>query len=164
MIRYARPADHGDIATVVAAAFGGADEARLVEQLRADGDTMFELVAEEAGDLVGHVLFSRLWADRDALYAALAPLAVRPDRQRQGVGGRLVRAALECAPEFGAVGVLVLGDPAYYGRFGFSPEAAARVACPYSGLPALQALALQPGVFDAALTVAYPGAFAGETH
>jgi putative acetyltransferase len=162
MIRYARPTDHGDIATVVTAAFGGADEARLVEQLRAGGDAMFELVAEEAGDLVGHVLFSRLWADREELYAALAPLAVRPDRQRQGVGGQLVRAALEAAPQFGAVGVLVLGDPAYYGRFGFSPEAAARVDCPYSGLAALQALALQPGVFDTALTVAYPGAFSAE--
>jgi putative acetyltransferase len=162
MIRYARPGDHALIAAVVTAAFGGADEARLIEQLRADGDAMFELVAVEAGDVVGHVLFSRLWADREDLYAALAPLAVRPDRQRQGVGGQLVRAALETASEFGAVGVLVLGDPAYYGRFGFSPEAATRVDCPYSGLAALQALALQPGVFDAALTVAYPNAFAAD--
>jgi putative acetyltransferase len=162
VIRYARPADHAAISAVVTAAFRGAGEARLIEQLRADGDAMFELVAEEAGDLVGHVLFSRLWADRDDLFAALAPLAVRPDRQRRGVGGQLVRAALEAAPQFGAVGVLVLGDPAYYGRFGFSSEAAARVACPYSGLAGLQALALQPGVFDAALTVAYPYAFADE--
>lgn len=159
MIRYATPADRGSIAAVVAAAFGRPDEAHLVEQLRADGDAMFELVAEEAGDIVGHVLFSRLWADRDDLYAALAPLAVRPDRQRAGLGAALVRAGLEAAPQFGAVGVLVLGDPAYYGRFGFSHEAAARVACPYSELAALQALALHPGTFDAALTVAYPNAF-----
>jgi putative acetyltransferase len=159
MIRYANLADHGVIATVVTAAFGGAAEARLVEQLRADGEAMFELVAEEAGDLIGHVLFSRLWADRDELYAALAPLAVRPDRQRQGVGGQLVRAALETAPEFGVVGVLVVGDPAYYGRFGFSHAAAARVSCPYSSLAAFQGLALHPGRLDAAMTVAYPSAF-----
>jgi putative acetyltransferase len=159
MIRYATPSDHPAVAAVVSAAFERADEARLVERLRADGDAMFELVAEEAGEVVGHVLFSRLWADRDDLYAALAPLAVRPDRQRAGHGANLVRAGLEAAPQFGAVGVLVLGDPAYYGRFGFSHDAAARVSCPYSGLAALQALALHPGTFDAGLTVAYPSAF-----
>lgn len=162
MIRYARPQDHAAIADIVTAAFGGPDEARLVERLRLDGDAMFEMVAEEAGEVVGHVLFSRLWADREDLYAALAPLAVRPDRQRAGFGSQLVRAALECAPQFGAVGVLVLGDPAYYGRFGFTAEAAARVSCPYSGLAAFQGLALNPGTLDQALTVAYPSAFAGE--
>jgi putative acetyltransferase len=161
MIRYANSSDHAAIAAVVAAAFGQPDEARLIERLRADGDAMFELVAEEAGEVVGHVLFSRLWADRDDLYAALAPLAVRPDRQRTGLGAQLVHAGLESAPQFGAVGVLVLGDPTYYGRFGFSPEAAAGIACPYRGLAAFQALALHPGVFDAAMTVAYPSAFAG---
>lgn len=159
MIRYATPADHEPIAAVIAAAFGRPAEADLVEQLRADGDAMFELVAEEAGDIVGHVLFSRLWADRDDLYAALAPLAVQPGRQRVGLGAALVRAGLEAAQQFGAAGVLVLGDPAYYGRFGFSHEAAAHVTCPYSGLAALQALALHPGTFDSALTVAYPNAF-----
>lgn len=159
MIRYATPLDHPAIAGVVTAAFDGGDEARLVEALRVNGDVMFELVAVEAGEVVGHVLFSRLWTDRDELYAALAPLAVRPDRQRSGYGIRLVRAALEAASEFGAVGVLVLGDPAYYGRFGFSRAAAEQVACPYSALPALQALALAPNSFDAALTVAYPSAF-----
>jgi putative acetyltransferase len=160
MIRYARPSDHPAIAAVVSAAFARPDEARLVEQLRADGDAMFELVADEAGELVGHVLFSRLWADRDDLYAALAPLAVRPDRQRAGFGAQLVRAGLEAAPQFGAVGVLVVGAPAYYGRFGFSRAAAARVSCPYSSLAAFQGLALHPGVFGVAMTVAYPSAFA----
>jgi putative acetyltransferase len=162
MIRYARTSDHATIAAVVTAAFRGPEEARLVERLRAEGDAMFEMVAEAAGEVVGHVLFSRLWADREELYTALAPLAVRPDKQRTGFGSQLVRAGLEAAPEFGAVGVLVVGDPAYYGRFGFTAEAAARVSCPYSGLPALQGLALHPGTFDQALTVAYPEAFAGE--
>jgi putative acetyltransferase len=162
MIRYARASDHAPIAAIVTAAFRGPDEARLVERLRADGDAMFEMVAEDAGEVIGHVLFSRLWADREELYAALAPLAVRPDRQGAGFGSRLVRASLEAAQEFGAVGVLVVGDPAYYSRFGFTAEAAARVSCPYSGLPALQGLALHPGMFDQALTVAYPGAFANE--
>jgi len=159
MIRHAQLADSAAIAAVVSAAFGRPDEAQLVGRLRADGDAMFELVADDAGEVVGHVLFSRLWADRDGLYTALAPLAVRPDRQRAGLGGQLVRAGLAAAPQFGAVGVLVLGDPGYYGRFGFSRAAAARVSCPYSSLEAFQGLALQPGMLDAAMTIAYPSAF-----
>jgi putative acetyltransferase len=129
-----------------------------VTRLRADEDAMFELVAETDGEILGHIMFSRLWADRDGLYAALAPLAVRPDRQRTGLGSQLVRAGLEIAPEFGAVGVLVLGDPAYYPRFGFSAEAAAGVAAPFQGLPGFMALPIEAGAFDAPLMVAYPNA------
>lgn len=161
MIRYATPADQPAIAAVVEAAFERADEARIVERLRAAEDAMFELVAEaDGGEIVGHIMFSRLWADRDDLYAALAPLAVRPDQQRAGVGSALVRAALESAPQFGAVGVLVLGDPDYYPRFGFSAERAAEVACPFQGLAAFMALGFVDGAFDGPLTVAYPDAFA----
>ncbi|RAK60491.1 N-acetyltransferase [Phenylobacterium hankyongense] len=161
MIRYARPADHAAIDAVVSAAFGQADEARLVARLRADGDALFEMVAEQAGEVVGHVMFSRLWADRDEMFAALAPLAVRPEAQRAGLGSGLVRAGLEMAKEFGAHGVLVLGDPAFYPRFGFSAAAAAQVSAPYAGQPAFMALALEPGAFDAPVSVAYPDAFVG---
>ena len=159
MIRYARPADHAVIADVVTAAFGSADEAKLVKRLRADGDVLFELVAEEDGAVVGHILFSRLWADRAELYGALAPLAVLPGRQSQGVGSNLARRGLDCAREFGCRGLLVLGDPAYYGRFGFTADAAAEVKAPFRGLPAFQALALEEGAFASPLTVAYPDAF-----
>ena len=158
MIRQARASDHAAIAAVLTAAFGRADEADLVARLRADQDIMFELVSEEDGELVGHILFSRLWADRYELYGALAPLAVHPDRQRQGLGSRLVRAGLEIAREFGCYGVLVLGDPAYYGRFGFSADAASTVRAPYGG-EAFQALALEEDAFAGAISVAYPNAF-----
>lgn len=161
MIRYARAGDHPAIAGVVAAAFGREDEAKLVERLRAEGDVICELVAEEAGDVSGHILFSRLWADRSGLFGALAPLAVKPEGQRAGVGSALVRAGLDSAREFGCLGLLVLGDPAYYGRFGFSAEAAAQVQAPFRGLAAFQALALEPEAFDHPLTVAYPSAFDG---
>ena len=161
MIRYAKPADHAAIAAINTAAFGRTGEADLVTRLRADEDVMFELVAEEASELVGHILFSRLWADRSELYAALGPLAVLPDRQRSGLGGSLIRTGLECVREFGAHGVLVLGHPAYYPRFGFSTQAAAQVRAAYSGNPAFMALALEGDAFDRPLSVAYPGAFAG---
>ncbi|MFN3513615.1 MAG: GNAT family N-acetyltransferase [Phenylobacterium sp.] len=159
MIRHVRPADHPAIFAVVEAAFGQSTEAELVERLRSDGDVVFELVAEEAGELLGHILFSRLWADSANLYAALAPLAVRPDRQRSGLGKRLTEASLETAREFGAHAVVVLGHPAYYPKFGFSTGAAARLRSPFSGNPAFMALALEPGALDEPLTVAYPDAF-----
>jgi putative acetyltransferase len=158
MIRYAVPTDRAAIAQIVTAAFGRPDEAQIVARLRADQDAMFELVAEAEGEVVGHIMFSRLWADREGLYAALAPLAVRPDRQRAGLGSALVRSGLEIAPEFGAVGVLVLGDPAYYPRFGFSAEAAGQVAAPFRGLAGFMAMPIEAGAFDAPLTVAYPDA------
>ena len=161
MIRTVRPADHPAIEAVLTAAFGRADEAALVARLRADEDAMFELVAEEDGEVVGHILFSRLWADRFDLYGALAPLAVHPSRHRQGLGSRLVRSGLECAREFGCFGLLVLGDPAYYGRFGFSADTAREVSAPYRGLAAFQALALEDDAFEQALSVTYPDAFGG---
>ena len=161
MIRHASPADYAAIREVVAAAFEKPDEADLVERLRADGDVVFELVAEEAGEIVGHILYSRLWADSVHLYAALAPLAVRPDRQRDGVGKRLTTASIETAREFGAVALIVLGHPEYYPKFGFSPEAAQKVNSPYSGSPAFMALELEPGALAEPVLVAYPDAFNG---
>lgn len=161
MIRLARHLDHAAIAAVVEAAFATPVEARLVERLRADGDVLFELVSEDDGEITGHILFSRLWADRYEMFAALAPLAVRPDLQRGGLGSKLTRAGLDTLREFGAHGVLVLGHPAYYPRFGFSAETAARVKAPYSGSPSFMALALEDGAFDAPISVAYPEAFAG---
>lgn len=159
MIRHARPADHPAIAEVVEAAFGQPDEARLVERLRADGDVLFELVSETDGQVTGHILFSRLWADRAELFAALAPLAVRPGLQKTGLGSALTRTALDNAREFGVHGVLVLGHPAYYPRFGFAAETAAQVRAPFTGHPAFMALALERGAFDAPLSIAYPEAF-----
>lgn len=161
MIRYARSGDRPAIAEVNRAAFARDDEARLIERLREAGDVLFELVSEADGEVGGHILFSRLWADREHLFAALAPMAVRPGLQRGGVGSALVRAGLENAKEFGAHGVLVLGHEAYYPRFGFSAEAAGQVRAPYSGSPAFMAIALEPGAFDAPLSVAYPDAFSG---
>jgi putative acetyltransferase len=159
MIRYARAEDYPAIAEVNSLAFGQPDEARLIERLRADGDVLFELVAVEGAQVTGHILFSRLFADRAEMFAALAPMAVRPGLQRAGAGSALVRAGLDSCKEFGAHGVLVLGHRTYYPRFGFLAETAARVTSPYSGSPSFMALALEKGAFDQPLSVAYPEAF-----
>jgi putative acetyltransferase len=161
MIRHARAADHAAIRLVVDAAFQRSHEGDIVDHLRADGDVILELVEEEAGEITGHIVFSRLWADNANLYAALGPLSVRPDMQNSGTGARLTRLGLEAAKEFGAYAVVVLGHPTYYPRFGFSTDAARTIACPYAGLPAFMAVALEPGALDAPVTVAYPEAFGG---
>ena len=158
-IRHARAADHDVIAEINTLAFGKPDEAALVAGLRADGDALLEMVADDARGVDGHILFSRLWAGNGRLYAALAPMSVRPGLQKDGLGSALVRAGLDYLPELGVQGVLVLGHPKYYPRFGFTAEAAARVRSPYSGSPAFMALALETDAFDEAFTVAYPAAF-----
>ncbi len=159
MIRHARPTDHAAITEINTLAFGKPDEAQLIARLRQDGDVMFELVVDDDGELQGHILYSRLWADNAQLYAALAPMAVRPGQQLKGLGSALVRASLASAREFGAHGVLVLGHPAYYPKFGFLAEMAANVRSPWSGSPAFMALEIEPGTFAQPVMVAYPNAF-----
>jgi putative acetyltransferase len=157
LIRDERPTDVAAIRAVVAAAFGRPLEGDLVERLRADGDAVLSLVAVEGGESIGHVLLSRLAAPFPAL--ALAPLAVLPAQQRTGIGGRLVRTALARATAEGWQAVLVVGEPAYYRRFGFDPGLAAGFACAYAG-PYLMALALQGDLPTTAGRIDYPPAFA----
>jgi putative acetyltransferase len=116
---------------VVSAAFGQTAEANLVAALRATGDSVLSLVAEENTQLVGHVMLSKMGAPFPAL--ALAPVSVIPARQRLGIGSALIRKALSRAREDGWAAIFVLGDPAYYERFGFDREAAAGFASPYAG-------------------------------
>jgi len=165
VIRLAKPTDYSTIAAIVEPAFleefGVSTENALIAQLREDGDVIFELVAEREGQVVGHILYSRLWAASTQLYAALAPMAVRQDLQKSGIGGELIRNSLEIARQFGVHGILVLGHPNYYAKFGFTTEAAAKVTSPFSGSPAFKGLALESGAFDDPLTVSYPSAFSG---
>jgi putative acetyltransferase len=159
VVRRPTAADHAAIRAVEAAAFGRPAEADIVEAVRAEGAALVELVAEQDGEIVGHVLFSRMRTDPPRFVAALGPLAVGPDAQSQGHGQALTRAGLESLRALGAEAVVVLGHPTYYPRFGFSPNAAAALASPYSGLPAFMALELRPGALAAPLKVDYPAAF-----
>lgn len=123
-------------------AFGGRAEADLVERLRADGDAAIALVAERAGAIVGHVMFSPMEAPVRAL--ALAPVTVAEGARRQGLASRLINTGLAIARDQRWQMIFVLGEPAYYSRFGFEPSLAAGFASPYAG-PYLMALALEGG-------------------
>lgn len=143
-------------------AFGGDDEARLVDRLRSDGLVIASLVATEGESVVGHILFSKLPIEADGAAiraAALAPMAVRPECQGRGIGSQLVRRGLEICRERGIELVVVLGHPDYYPRFGFSAQKAECLAAPFSG-DAFMALELVPGILDGVTaTVCYPAAF-----
>lgn len=141
------------------AVFGSDGEARLVDALRRSGDVVLSLVAERDGDVRGHILFSRLFVrDGDKAFraVALAPLAVDRDHQGEGIGSALVEEAhlrLQAQDERLSI---VLGDPAYYARFGYSRERASAFDSAYQG-EALQALAWDDAPSTGHLD--YPAAF-----
>jgi putative acetyltransferase len=157
MIRPATSADQISIHHVVAAAFGREEEARLVDRLRADGDALVELVADEGGAIAGHVLFSRL-SIGEVVGAALAPLAVAPERQHRGIGETLTRAGIEQCRALGVPAIVVLGHPDYYRRFDFSAALAAPLEAPFSG-PSFMATELTPGALAAGGKLRYAPAF-----
>jgi putative acetyltransferase len=151
-IRAESPEDIPAIREVNRLAFGQEDEGALVDALRNGGYGIASLVAEDGGRIVGHIFFSRLVIEADGRTieaAALAPMAVLPECQRQGIGSALVRAGLKSCRAAGIVAVVVLGHPDYYPRFGFSAEAARGLISPFPEAgDAFMALELVPGALE----------------
>ena len=130
-IRRERDGDEAAIAQVITAAFAGQEwsdgsEAGIVDRLRDDLQLEASYVAvTPSGSLVGHVAFSPVQIDgRDCDWYGLAPLALHPDWQRRGIGAALVQAGLEDLQRIDAAGCVVLGEPEYYSRFGFTHDPA----------------------------------------
>ena len=149
------------------AAFGQPDEARLVDRLRQECRPAVSRVALRGEQIVGHVFVSPVTIEGDGPAApacgGLAPLAVLPAEQGRGVGSALVRAALAGAREIGWPAVFLLGDPAYYGRFGFGLAAPDGFHYESAAFDAhFQWIALAPGALaGSAGFVRYAPAFAG---
>jgi putative acetyltransferase len=135
-VRPERPGDAEAIRHVHRLAFGQEDEGRLVDGLRAGGHVRLSLIAEEEGQIIGHILFSDLPILTTAGTVpalALAPLAVVPAWQRHGIGSLLIREGLRTCAEQGHRIVVVLGHRDYYPRFGFSAALARPLKAPFAG-------------------------------
>jgi putative acetyltransferase len=162
VIRQVAADDLESILTVHWLAFGGDEEASLVSALGAEGYVRASLVAEAEGRVIGHILFSNLpilTPDATIPALSLAPLAVIPEKQRQGVGSALVREGLQFCRTHGHRIVVVLGHPEFYPRFGFSAKLAGRLKSSYSG-EVFMAMELVPGALDGVEgEVCYPPPF-----
>ena len=135
-VQPANAEDSDGIRAVHLAAFPTASEADLVKMLHDDLDSEISLVAKDDARVVGHVMLSRMRVEGDGrTYRALGlgPVAVIPELQGRGVGSRLIEEAMRLAEQREEEIVFLLGEPDYYRRFGFSPEAAAPFASPYAG-------------------------------
>lgn len=131
IVRDEQAADIDAIRTLVETAFRRPEEAWLVDQLRADGDVVYSLVAVDDDRVVGYIAFSPMTAPFLAL--GLGPVAILPECQGTGIGRRLIETGLARATRDGWQAVFLLGDPNFYQRFGFSIELAAGFTTPYAG-------------------------------
>lgn len=152
IIRREEPQDIAAIRFVNEQAFGGSAEANAIDALRDRGAATLSLVAVSGDRVVGHLFFSPVTIespDRSWPGLGLAPLAVLPDCQRQGIGTALMNAGLEECRQLGHERVIVLGHPDYYPRFGFERASRYRVRFEFEAPDeACMVLALQPGAFE----------------
>ena len=127
-IRREREQDFAEVYRVNSLAFEQEDEAKLVEKLRKNPH--ISLVAEADGKIVGHIFFSSMTLENEKTeFTGLAPMAVLPEFQNQGIGSKLVRGGLEVCAAEGFTAVFVLGHPDYYPRFGFETAKLKGFAC-----------------------------------
>ena len=149
-IRGETRADFAAIHELNQSVFGRRAEADLVDRLRETARPFVSLVSEEGRTIIGHVAFSPVTIERRPdLLMGLGPLAVRYEWRRRGIGEALVRRGLEVCGGIGAAAVVVLGDPGYYGRFGFVPAEELGLRCPFEAPPGFfGAVVLRSGEFD----------------
>jgi putative acetyltransferase len=128
-IREERPSEIASIRDVNRRAFGQDLEGDIVDALRRNGAALLSLVAIVDGQVVGHIMFSPLSVGSAARGAALGPMAVLPEYQRQGIGGLLIEAGTQKLKEAGYPFIIVLGHAEYYPRFGFKPASEYEIHC-----------------------------------
>jgi len=164
MIRSELPGDEAAIFAVTEAAFGNhphseGTEPYIIDALRADGDLLASLVAEDDGTIIGHVAYSpATLSDGSDGWWVLGPISVLPARQGEGIGRRLVEHGSSIARERGAKGIILVGDPALYGRFGFIQDTPIQLDEPLA--PYLQVLAFTDHI--PAASVGFAPAFAAQ--
>jgi putative acetyltransferase len=164
LIREEAPCDLVSIRSLHRLVFKGDYEAQLVDSLRLGGLYLVSLIALDENEvLTGHILFSQLSVEidgRNVMAAALAPLSVKPNRQRRGIGSNLIEDGLNELRLKSIEAVIVLGHPNFYSRFGFSSDLMHNLASPFRGKPEFMGLELVPGALTGESgRVKYPRAF-----
>ena len=137
-VRFEKPEDIPFIRSVNEQAFDRLAEARLVDKLRLACADNLSLVADDNGSIVGHMMFTpvQVTGEKQKVQGmGLAPMAVLPSWQRQGIGALLVEYGLQILREKGVPFVIVLGHPEYYPRFGFKPAARFNIKSQWEGVP-----------------------------
>ncbi|MEY2832589.1 MAG: hypothetical protein RLZZ574_1847, partial [Cyanobacteriota bacterium] len=163
-VRAEKPEDIEAVRRVNVAAFGRESEAKLVDQLRRAASTV-SFVAVESEQIVGHVFFSPVVIEGtgagNLLVLGLAPVAVLPDYQRQGIGTLLIQHGLEECARLGCKAIVVLGHPEYYPRFGFTPAKEKGLGCEFTvSDEAFMVLELETGALEGCVgTVKYRSEF-----
>jgi putative acetyltransferase len=127
-IREEHPGDVRAVRDVNRFAFGQDQEGHIVDALRSNGAALLSLVAILDGQVVGHIMYSPLSVG-DNQGAALGPMAVMPENQRQGIGSQLIEAGNRKLKDAGCPFIVVVGHPEYYPRFGFRPASTYGVTC-----------------------------------
>jgi putative acetyltransferase len=128
-IREERPNDVGAVRDLNRRAFGQDQESNIVDALRANGAALLSLVATLNDRVVGHIMYSPLSIDGKLRGAALGPMAVLPERQRQGIGSKLIEAGNRKLKDAGCPFIIVVGHAGYYPRFGFRPASEHGIKC-----------------------------------
>ncbi len=137
IIRPEIPEDIGDIHTLNERAFGQPQEAKIIDELRNNCEGLLSLVAIEMEKLVGHILFSPATIEgKQGIVKGmgLAPMAVLPEMQQQGIGTQLVKNGMEYLGEMQCPFIIVLGHPEYYPRFGFEPASRYGIKSQWEGI------------------------------
>jgi putative acetyltransferase len=128
-IREEGPGDGAAIRDLNKRAFGQDQEGNIVDALRSNGAALLSLVATLNGQVVGHIMYSPLFVRGEVEGAALGPMAVLPEHQRQGIGSKLVEAGNRKLKDSGCPFIIVVGHAHYYARFGFGPARAHGITC-----------------------------------
>ncbi len=126
------------IRTINERAFGQPQEANIIDRLRANREGLLSLVALQDEKIIGHILFSLVTIEdhhRILKGVGLAPMAVLPEFQRQGIGSKLIKAGIEILKTSGCPFIIVLGHPEYYPRFGFEPASHYGIRSQWEGVP-----------------------------
>ena len=135
-IRKEEPGDQDAVRRLNMAAFDNGPEATIVDKLRASCEDYLAFVAVENEIVVGHILFTPVTVDScEVIGMGLAPMAVLPSYQHQGIGSQLVRHGLTHLHRSGCPFVIVLGHPGYYPRFGFEPASKYRLFSQWESVP-----------------------------